>query len=174
MSEWAWGPFAAAWERLEPFWNELCGERPRTRRLAGEPENKSDGRLYGFDVAGRVVVSREYDYRGELKYETLRVRGLDDDVVLGYSTDPWIGSRRLWQLHAPRFADDGTLSRLDIWSEEEKPGIAGGARRMSTRPGGSSRLAVHVASDGPPATNPPRASAIPLRRGRRPADDHRH
>jgi hypothetical protein len=123
VSEWAWGPSAAAWERLEPFWSEHCGERPRTRRLRGEPENKSDGRLYGFDAAGQVVVTREYDYRGELTYETLRVRALDADVVLGYSTNPWIGSRRLSQLHAPRFADDGTMSRLDIWFDEEgQPG----------------------------------------------------
>ncbi len=122
VHEWAWGPYGAAWERFEPFFHEQFGERPKTRRLPGEPQDKSAGQLYGFTAAGQVVVSREFDHGGGLREETLRVRGLDDDVMLGYSTDRWRG-RRLYQLHAPHFDEDRTLSRLDIWFDDEfKPG----------------------------------------------------
>jgi hypothetical protein len=120
VREWAWGPSGAWWERLEPFWSEQAGERPKTRRLRGKPERKSDAQLYGFDETGRVVVSRQFgDGFGNddvVRRETLRVSGLAEDVVLVYETEGARGVYRhgLGELHSP-LHEDGELQRLDIW-----------------------------------------------------------
>jgi hypothetical protein len=121
VHEWAWGPWDAGWERLEPFWNEQWGERPKTRRLSREPESRSSARWYGFDVAHQVVVSREFgDGFGNddvVRRETLRVNTPDGAVVLVYATDGARGvyRHRLGELHVPRRDADGRLVRLDIW-----------------------------------------------------------
>lgn len=120
VREWAWGPYGAGWERLEPFWNEQWGERPKTRRLRAEPARRSDALLYGFDEAGEVVVSRSFgDGFGNddvVRRETLRVNGLRGEVVLVYETEGARGVYRhhLGEIHAPQLTD-GALQRLDIW-----------------------------------------------------------
>lgn len=57
--DWVWAR-NASWEHLEPFHDERHGKRPNPRRLPNAPEQKSDAQLYGFDGAGRMVVSRTF------------------------------------------------------------------------------------------------------------------
>jgi hypothetical protein len=113
VSEWVWAT-NAAWERLEPIWDERHGRRPNPRRLRGRPERKADAELYGFDAAGQMVVSRRFgDGFGNddvIRSETLRV----GERLFVYATEGARGvyRHRLAELRVPTYAD-GLLVRLD-------------------------------------------------------------
>ncbi len=96
VHEWAWGSWRASWERLEPFWDEQHGERPVKRRSKTRIE---DGKEYGFDATGRVMVCRDPTANGR---ETLR----HGELLLVAR------SGKLAELHVPHYRD-GLLERLD-------------------------------------------------------------
>ncbi len=115
VTDWVWAT-NAVWERLEPCWEERYGRRPNPRRLRDAPERKADARLYGFNAAGQMVVSREFgDGFGNddvIRSESLRV----GERLFVYATEGARGRYRhhLAELRVPTYAD-GVIVRLDSW-----------------------------------------------------------
>lgn len=100
--EWRWARKNSDLPRPEPLYHERYG-LPAPRLLEEAPPTPSEEQQYGYDVAGNIVVAREYVSPGSFR-EELRVP--QGETVVGYR---WSERVRRWRstsrgMPAERFA----------------------------------------------------------------------